>query len=31
MPKTAALPDDIDALKGIVLERSRALEVAEAL
>jgi transposase len=31
MRKTAALPDDVEALKGIVLERSRALEVAEAL
>ena len=28
MRKTAALPDDVEALRGIVLERSRALEVA---
>lgn len=31
MHKAAVLPDDVEALKGIVLERSRALEVAEAL
>lgn len=31
MPKTAALPNDVEALKGLVVERSRALEVAEAL
>jgi transposase len=31
MHKAVALPEDVEALKGIVLERSRALEVAEAL
>ncbi len=31
MRKTAPLPDDVEALKSVVLERSRALEVAEAL
>lgn len=31
MRKTAALPDDVEALKSLVLERARALEVAEAL
>jgi hypothetical protein len=31
MRKTAALPEDVEALKSLVLERSRALEVAEAL
>jgi transposase len=31
MRKTAALPDDVETLKGLVLERSRALDVAEAL
>ncbi|MBS0418652.1 MAG: IS66 family transposase [Proteobacteria bacterium] len=31
MPKQATLPDDIHALKSMVIESSRALEVAEAL
>jgi transposase len=31
MPKAADLPDDVEALKGIILERSAKLEVAEAL
>lgn len=31
MRKTAVLPDDVEALKSLVLERARALEVAEAL
>ena len=31
MPKQAPLPDDIHALKSLVIESSRALEVAEAL
>lgn len=31
MPKQAPLPNDIHALKSMVIERSRALEVAEAL
>jgi transposase len=31
MRKTATLPDDVEALKSLVLDRSRALEVAEAL
>ena len=31
MPQAADLPNDIEALKGIILERSTKLEVAEAL
>src|ERR1700684_3379023 len=31
MPQTADLPNDVEALKGIILERSTKLEVAEAL
>ena len=31
MRKAAALPDDVEALKSLILERARALEVAEAL
>src|SRR6202050_4571424 len=31
MPKAADLPNDVEALKGIILERSSKLEVAEAL
>lgn len=31
MPKAADLPNDVEALKGIILERSTKLEVAEAL
>jgi transposase len=31
MPQAADLPNDVEALKGIVLERSAKLEVAEAL
>lgn len=31
MPQAADLPNDIDALKGIILERSAKLEAAEAL
>ena len=31
MRKTAALPDDFETLKGLVLDRNRALDVAEAL
>ena len=31
MPKPAELPNDVEALKGIILERSAKLEVAEAL
>jgi transposase len=31
MPQAATLPNDIDALKGLIVEHSRALEVAEAL
>ncbi len=31
MPEAANLPNDVDALKGIILERSTQLEVAEAL
>ena len=30
MPKAAELPNDVEALKGIILERSAKLEVAEA-
>ena len=31
MPKAADLPNDVEALKGMILERSTKLEVAEAL
>src|SRR6202051_516033 len=31
MPEAADLPNDVEALKGIILERSTKLEVAEAL
>src|ERR1700729_2291004 len=31
MPQAADLPNDVEALKGIILERSSKLEVAEAL
>src|ERR1700674_82710 len=31
MPKAADLPNDVEALKGIILERSSKLESAEAL
>ena len=31
MPQAADLPNDVEALKGIILERSTKLEVAEAL
>src|SRR6202049_4960450 len=31
MPQTADLPNDVEALKGIILERSTKLEVVEAL
>src|ERR1700743_1286897 len=31
MPQAATLPNDIDALKGLIVEHSRALEFAEAL
>jgi Transposase C of IS166 homeodomain len=31
MRKAAALPEDVETLKSLVLERSRALEVAKAL
>jgi hypothetical protein len=31
MPQAADLPNDVEALKGIILERSTQLEVAEAL
>src|SRR6516162_9506698 len=31
MPPAADLPNDVQALKGIILERSNKLEVAEAL
>src|SRR5271167_757240 len=31
MPEAAELPNDVEALKGIILERSTKLEVAEAL
>src|ERR1700721_1914088 len=31
MPEAADLPNDVEALKGIILERSSKLEVAEAL
>jgi transposase len=31
MSRAAELPDDVEALKGLVRERSTALEVAEAL
>ena len=31
MPKAAELPNDVEALKGIILERSAKLEAAEAL
>jgi len=31
MPQPADLPNDVEALKGIILERSTKLEVAEAL
>jgi transposase len=31
MPKAADLPNDVEALKGIILERNSKLEVAEAL
>ena len=31
MPKAADLPNDVEALKGMILERSAKLEAAEAL
>jgi transposase len=31
MPQAADLPNDVEALKGIILERSTKLKVAEAL